>query len=83
LSIPNDITIGDNFYRILKSFSSIVNSYNFINNGEYRITESNRYSTYNIKRKNSLEHDNIEIGNKNSLKKKPGSFIEDLNDKKR
>jgi CheY-like chemotaxis protein/class 3 adenylate cyclase len=84
LSIPNEIIIGDNFYRILKSFPIIMNNYNFINNGEYRITESNRYSTYNIKRKNSLEHDNIEIGNKNSLsEKQPGSFIEDLNDKKR
>ncbi len=84
LSIPNEIIIGDNFYRILKSFPTIMNNYNFINNGEYRITESNRYSTYNIKRKNSLEHDNIEIGNKNSLsEKQPGSFIEDLNDKKR
>jgi CheY-like chemotaxis protein/class 3 adenylate cyclase len=83
LSIPNEIIIGDNFYRILKSFPTIMNNYNFINNGEYIITESNRYSTYNIKRKNSLEHDNIEIGNKNSLEKKPGSFIEDLNDKKR
>ena len=51
LSIPNDITIGDNFYRILKSFSAIVNNYNFINNGEYRITESNRYSTYIVKEK--------------------------------
>jgi CheY-like chemotaxis protein len=84
LSIPNEIIIGNNFYRILKSFPIIMNNYNFINNGEYRITESNRYSTYNIKRKNSLEHDNIEIGNKNSLsEKQPGSFIENLNDKKR
>ena len=82
LSIPNEIIIGDNIYRILKSFPTIMNNYNFINNGEYRITESNRYSTYNIKRKNSLEHDNIGIGNKNSLEKKPGSFIEDF-DKKR
>ena len=78
LSIPNEIIIGDNFYRILKSFPTIMNNYNFINNGEYKITESNRYSTYNIKRKNSLELDNIEIGNKNSLsEKQPGSFIED------
>jgi CheY-like chemotaxis protein len=87
LSIPNDITIGDNFYRILKSFSSIVNSYNFINNGEYRITESNRYSTYIVKRKNILMLNDIEISNKTPLSEKQlGSSIEDFskkNDNKR
>ena len=79
LSIPNEIIIGDNFYRILKSFPTIMNNYNFINNGEYRITENNRYSTYNIKRKNILELNDMEISNKNSLnEKKPRSFIEEL-----
>jgi CheY-like chemotaxis protein len=51
LSIPNEIIIGDNFYRILKSFSSIVKDFNFSNNGEYKITETTGYPTYNIKRK--------------------------------
>ena len=51
LSIPNEIIIGDNFYRILKSFSSIVRDFNFLNNGEYKITETTGYPTYNIKRK--------------------------------
>ena len=87
LSIPNDITIGDNFYRILKSFSSIVNSYNFINNGEYTITESNRYSTYIVKRKNILTLSDVGIINKTSLSEKQlGSSIEDFpkkNDNKR
>jgi Adenylate and Guanylate cyclase catalytic domain len=79
LSIPNDITIGDNFYRILKSFSAIVNSYNFINNGEYRITESNRYSTYIVKRKNILMLNDMEISNKTPLSEKQlGSAIEDF-----
>jgi len=83
LSIPNEITIGDNFYRILKTFPTLINNYNFINNGEYKITESNRYSTYNIKRKNILELDNIEIGNKNFLcEKQLGSSIENSNKKK-
>ena len=82
LSIPNEIIIGDNFYRILKSFSTIMNNYNFINNGEYRITENNRYSTYNIKRKNILEHNDMEISNKNSLnEKKLRSFVEDFHKK--
>ena len=80
LSIPNEIIIGDNFYRILKSFPTVINNYNFINNGEYKITESNRYSTYNIKRKNILELDNMEIGNKKShSEKQTGSFIEYFN----
>ena len=88
LSIPNDITIGDNFYRILKSFSAIVNNYNFINNGEYRITESNRYSTYIVKRKSILElNDMVEISNKTPLSEKQlSSSIEDFpkkNDNKR
>ncbi len=79
LSIPNDITIGDNFYRILKSFSAIVNNYNFINNGEYRITESNRYSTYIVKRKNILKLSDKGISNKTSLSEKQlGSSIEDF-----
>ncbi len=52
LSIPNQIIIGDNFYRILKSFSTIVNNYNFINNGECKINETFGYSTYSIKKVN-------------------------------
>ena len=51
LSIPNEIIIGDNFYRILKSFSSIDKDYNFSNNGEYKITETIGYPTYNLQRK--------------------------------
>jgi class 3 adenylate cyclase len=51
LSIPNAIIIGDNFYRILKSFSSIVEDFNFSNNGEYKLTETTGYPTYNVKRR--------------------------------
>jgi class 3 adenylate cyclase len=80
LSIHNEIIIGDNLYRILKSFPTIINNYNFLNNGEYKISESNRYSTYNIKRKNILEHDETEISNKNFLsEKQPSSSTEDSN----
>jgi class 3 adenylate cyclase len=79
LSIPNDITIGDNFYRIMKSFSVIVNNYNFINNGEYRITESNRYSTYIVKRNNILTLSDVGISNKTSHSEKQlGSSIGDF-----
>ena len=45
-SIPNEIIIGDNFYRILKSFSSIVNNYDFINHINYQITKDNTYPLY-------------------------------------
>jgi CheY-like chemotaxis protein len=60
-SIPNEIIIGDNFYRFLKSCSSIVNTYDFINHNNYQITKDNTYPLYMIKRKN------IEIKNKNSF----------------
>ena len=52
LSISNEIIIGDRLYKVLKS-SNIVNNYYFINNGEYKITETNRYPTYNIRRINN------------------------------
>ena len=52
LSIPNEIIIGDNIYRVLKSFPSIADNFNFFNNSEYEITQVIRYPTYNIKREN-------------------------------
>jgi len=52
LSIPNEIIIGDKLYKVLKS-SNIVNNYYFIYHGEYKITETNRYPTYNIRRTNN------------------------------
>jgi CheY-like chemotaxis protein len=58
LSIANQIIIGDNFYRILKSFPNIANKYNFINNGECMITETIGYTTYSIKKINELYLDN-------------------------
>ncbi len=58
LSIVNQIIIGDNFYRILKSFCNIANNYNFINNGECMITETIGYPTYSIKKINELYLDN-------------------------
>ena len=45
LCIQNEIIIGDRLYKVLKS-SNIVNHYYFINNGEYKITETSiRQST--------------------------------------
>jgi CheY-like chemotaxis protein len=58
LSVANQIVIGDNFYRILKSFSNIATNYNFINNGECKITETFGYSIYGIKKVNKSSLDN-------------------------
>ena len=68
LSAHNEIIIGDNFYRILNTFSNIATNYNFINNGECKITETFGYSTYGIKKvnKSSLYDDS----STNSLRKK-------------
>jgi class 3 adenylate cyclase len=74
-SIPNEIIIGDNFYRFLKSFSSIVNNYDFINHINYQITKDNTYPLYMIKRKNI-----VELNNKNSFDEQQLiSSIENLN----
>src|SRR5215204_6942945 len=43
LSVPNEIIIGNNFYRILKSFSNIINKYDFRNIGEFKVTENVGY----------------------------------------
>ena len=84
LSIPNEIIIGDNLYRFLKSFptgtavAAAVNNYYFINNGEYKITETNRYPTYNIKRTNNHAMSITRTNNKEDFltKKQISSFKE-------
>ncbi|MGI9012349.1 MAG: response regulator, partial [Nitrososphaeraceae archaeon] len=60
LAPKNEIIIGNNFYRIIKSFSNIVNNYNFINNGDFKVTENIGYPTYNIRRRKNtlLQNDN-------------------------
>jgi CheY-like chemotaxis protein len=71
LSIPNEIIIGDNLYRVLKSFPLISNDFNFIENGEYKITtNSTGYSTYLIKRKNISIVRFTNFNNKSSLSAK-------------
>ena len=65
-SIPNEIIIGENFYRILKPFSKMLNSYNFINHINYQITENNKYPLYKIKRKNLFGVNNNEDNDTNS-----------------
>ena len=95
LASKNELIIGNNFYRILKSFSNIINKYNFINNGEFKITENIGYPTYNIKRKNTLlqnddtnstysimkKQSNLFDGNFMENKKKGGFFFHRKNKK--
>ncbi|HEX7257942.1 MAG TPA: adenylate/guanylate cyclase domain-containing protein [Nitrososphaeraceae archaeon] len=78
LSITNQIIIGDNFYRILKSFSNIANTYDFINNGECKITETFGYSTYSIKKVNKLSIDDSITVSPHLRKKLLCSSIEDI-----
>ena len=66
LSIPNEIIIGDNLYRVLKSFPLISNDFSFIENGEYKITDSTGYFTYLVKRKNIFVVQSIHFNNKSS-----------------
>ena len=82
LSTPNEIIIGDKLYRILNSFpsaTSTVNNYYFINDGDYKITEANKYPIYNIKRTNN--HSTITNNNKKDFltKKQLSSFEQNEN----
>ncbi len=79
LSIPNEIIIGDNLYRILKSFptvAAIVNNYYFTSSGEYKISDTNRYSTYNVRRTNNCVMSITKNNKKNFLTKKQLSLFE-------
>jgi CheY-like chemotaxis protein len=82
LSAHNEIIIGNNFYRILKSFPTILNKYNFINNGEFKVTENIGYSTYNIKRRDNntlLQNNDDDINSTHSMmmEKHPNLFAEE------
>jgi two-component system, OmpR family, response regulator ChvI len=84
LAHKNEIIIGNNFYQILKSFSNIMDKYDFINNGEFKITENIEYPTYNIRRKKNnllLQKYNNNTSIKNSLiimnKQLKNSSVED------
>jgi len=82
LSVPNEIIIGNNFYRILKSFSNIINKYDFRNIGEFKVTENVGYPTYNIKRKNILLHNDYTNSTYSIMEKQSNSFVEDFKENK-
>jgi len=78
LSVPNEIIIGDNLYRVLKSFPLISNDFNFIENGECNITKFMEYPTYKLKRKKNYNTLHENVTNFNSM-----SFPNKNNGKKR
>ena len=87
LSIPNEIIIGDNIYRVLKSFPSLSKNFNFFNNSEYKITHVIRYPTYNIKKEHIFSPPEKQIGSAindlNESKNENGLFFNKENNNKR
>ena len=86
LSPKNEIIIGNNFYRILKSFPNILNNYNFVNKGELKLTENIGYPTYIIERRsNTLQNDDTNSTHSIMMEKQPNifeDFIENRNKKR-
>ena len=85
----NEIIIGNNFYRILKSFPNILNRYNFLDNGEFKVTENIGYHTYKIKRKSNtlLQNDDNDTNSIHSVRMEKQlnlneDFIENKNNKR-
>jgi two-component system, OmpR family, response regulator ChvI len=78
-SAHNEIIIGNNFYRILKSFPNILNNYNFINKGEFKVTENIGYTTYATKRRDHalLENDDTNGTHSIMMEKKLNSYAEE------
>jgi CheY-like chemotaxis protein len=90
VTAKNEIIIGNNFYRIIKSFPNILNKYSFINNGEFKVTENIGYPTYIIKRRsNTLLQNDDDISSTHSIRMQKQSnsyaeedFIENKNNKR-
>ena len=86
IAAKNEIIIGNNFYRILKSFPNILNKYNFIDNGEFKITENIGYHTYKLNRSNTLlQNDDTNSRNYVSMEKQLSlyeDFVENKNNKR-
>jgi CheY-like chemotaxis protein len=73
----NRIIIGNNFYRILKAFPNIINKYNFINNGEFKVTENVVYPTYTIERSNILSQNDYSNNRQYTMVKNQPRIFED------
>jgi CheY-like chemotaxis protein len=79
VAAKNEIIIGNNFYRIIKSFPNVLNKYNFINNGEFKVTENIGYPTYIIKRRSNilLQNDYTNSTHSVRMQKQSNSFAEE------
>ena len=86
IAAKNEIIIGNNFYRILKSFPNILSRYNFIDTGEFKITENIGYHTYKLNRSNTLlQNDDTNSTNYVSMEKQLSlyeDFVENKNNKR-
>jgi CheY-like chemotaxis protein len=89
VAAKNEIIIGNNFYRIIKSFPNVLNKYNFINNGEFKVTENIGYPTYIIKRRSNTLLQNDYTNSTHSVRMQKQSnlyaeedFIENKNNKR-
>src|SRR5215203_3537869 len=89
VTAKNEIIIGNNFYRIIKSFPNVLNKYNFINNGEFKVTENIGYPTYIIKRRSNILLQNDYTNSTHSVRMQKQSnlyaeedFIENKNNKR-
>src|SRR5215212_734667 len=89
VAAKNEIIIGNNFYRIIKSFPNVLNKYNFINNGEFKVTENIGYPTYIIKRRSNIFLQNDYTNSTHSVRMQKQSnlyaeedFIENKNNKR-
>jgi len=78
LAPKNKRIIGNNFYRILKAFSNIINNYNFINNGEFKVTENMGYPTYTIERSDTLSQNDYTNNKQSIMMKNQPSIFEDF-----
>ncbi len=86
LDSKNEIIIGNNFYRILKSFPNTLTKYNFIKNGEFKVTENIAYPSYSIKRKNNTLLQNNDYTNSTYSmmeKQTPNLFVEKIMENKK
>ena len=58
--------------------TNILNKYNFINNGEFKVTENIGYPTYNIKRSNPLlQNDDTNSIHSVKMEKQSNSYAEE------
>ncbi len=78
LAPKKQIIIENNFYRILKAFSNIINKYNFINNIKFKVTENIGDPTYTIGRSNTLSQNDYTNNIQSIMIKNQPNIFEDF-----